>query len=74
MSDQHEYVTGPDLPAAMGPYSATVTLGNLVIVSGQGAVDPAVIGDQHPPQRQNNFCQGGEISGRFAFAPSRLAV
>ncbi len=41
MSDQHEYVTSPDLPAALGPYSPAVTLGNLVIVSGQGAVDPA---------------------------------
>ncbi len=41
MSDQHEYVTSPELPAALGPYSAAVTLGNLVIVSGQGAVDPA---------------------------------
>ncbi len=41
MSDQHEYVTSPELPAALGPYSLAVTLGNLVIVSGQGAVDPA---------------------------------
>ena len=41
MSDRHEYVTSPDLPAPVGPYSPAVTLGDLVIVSGQGAVDPA---------------------------------
>ena len=38
---RHEYVTSPELPAPVGPYSPAVTLGDLVIVSGQGAVDPA---------------------------------
>lgn len=39
--DQHEYVNSSDFPAPLGPYSAAVTLGELVIVSGQGAEDPA---------------------------------
>jgi 2-iminobutanoate/2-iminopropanoate deaminase len=34
-------VTSKELPAPVGPYSPAVTLGDLVIVSGQGAVDPA---------------------------------
>lgn len=38
---KHEFVTSSDLPAPVGPYSPGITLGNLVIVSGQGAVDPA---------------------------------
>lgn len=37
---KHAYVTGPDFPPALGPYSAAVTLGDLVFVSGQGAADP----------------------------------
>lgn len=39
--DQHEYVNSSDFPAPLGPYSAAVALGELVIVSGQGAEDPA---------------------------------
>jgi 2-iminobutanoate/2-iminopropanoate deaminase len=38
---KHETITSPELPAPVGPYSPAVTLGDLVIVSGQGAVDPA---------------------------------
>ena len=38
---QHEYVTSSELPAPVGPYSPAVAFGDLVIVSGQGAVDPA---------------------------------
>lgn len=42
MSDaKHEFVTSPDLPSPVGPYSPGITLGDLVIVSGQGGVDPA---------------------------------
>ena len=37
---KHSYVTSPDLPAPVGPYSPGIRLGNLVFVSGQGAVDP----------------------------------
>ena len=37
---KHVYVTSPDLPSPVGPYSPGVTLGDLVFVSGQGAVDP----------------------------------
>ena len=42
MSDQQlRYIESPDLPAPLGPYSPAVGLGNLIFVSGQGAVDPA---------------------------------
>ena len=42
MSDRkHELVTSADLPAPLGPYSPGVALGDLVFVSGQGAVDPS---------------------------------
>ena len=37
---KHQYVTGEGFPPALGPYSAAVTLGELVIVSGQGAAVP----------------------------------
>ncbi len=42
MSDtkRHQSVTAPELPKVLGPYSPGVTLGDLVFVSGQGAVDP----------------------------------
>ena len=42
MSDakQHQPVVSDDLPTPIGPYSPGVTFGNLVFVSGQGAVDP----------------------------------
>jgi 2-iminobutanoate/2-iminopropanoate deaminase len=40
-STQHTPVTAPDLPAPIGPYSPGVVLDRLVIVSGQGATDPA---------------------------------
>ena len=38
---KHEYVTSPELPRPVGPYSPGITLGDLIFVSGQGAVDPA---------------------------------
>lgn len=38
---KHAYVSSPDFPPALGPYSAAVTFGELVFVSGQGAADPA---------------------------------
>lgn len=34
-------VEGPDVPAAIGPYSAAVRAGDFVFVSGQPGVDPA---------------------------------
>ena len=37
---RHQSVTAPELPKVLGPYSPGVTLGDLVFVSGQGAVDP----------------------------------
>ncbi len=39
-SKRHESVTAPELPKVLGPYSPGVILGDLVFVSGQGAVDP----------------------------------
>jgi len=40
-SPRHEPVVAAGLPAPIGPYSPGVTLDQLVIVSGQGATDPA---------------------------------
>lgn len=37
---KHEFVTSPDLPKPVGPYSPGVTFGDLVFVSGQAGVDP----------------------------------
>jgi 2-iminobutanoate/2-iminopropanoate deaminase len=37
----HRPVVADGLPAPIGPYSPAVTLDRLVIVSGQGATDPA---------------------------------
>jgi 2-iminobutanoate/2-iminopropanoate deaminase len=37
----HEPVIADGLPAPVGPYSPGMTLDRLVIVSGQGATDPA---------------------------------
>ena len=37
----HNPVTADGLPAPVGPYSPGMTLDRLVIVSGQGATDPA---------------------------------
>ena len=36
----HNCITSPEFPDALGPYSAAVTFGALVFVSGQGAADP----------------------------------
>jgi 2-iminobutanoate/2-iminopropanoate deaminase len=38
---RHEAIVAPDLAAPIGPYVPGVTLDRLVIVSGQGATDPA---------------------------------
>jgi 2-iminobutanoate/2-iminopropanoate deaminase len=37
----HKYVTSPDLPTPVGPYSPGVSFDRLVFVSGQGATNPA---------------------------------
>ncbi|HSF19553.1 MAG TPA: Rid family detoxifying hydrolase [Vicinamibacteria bacterium] len=39
-SRRHEFVSAPELPKPVGPYSPGVRLGDLVFVSGQGGVDP----------------------------------
>lgn len=38
---ERHVVTGPDLPAQIGPYSPAVRAGGFVFVSGQPGVDPA---------------------------------
>ena len=38
---RHEPVVADGLPAPVGPYSPGMMLGSLVLVSGQGATDPA---------------------------------
>ena len=56
--NQHEYVNSSDFPAPLGPYSAAVALGGLVIVSGQGAEDPAtgkLAGDDIDTQTEQVF-------------------
>jgi len=40
-SPSHESVVAAGLPAPIGPYSPGMTLDRLVLVSGQGATDPA---------------------------------
>ena len=40
-ANAHEPVVAEGLPAPIGPYSPGMTLDRLVIVSGQGATDPA---------------------------------
>ena len=34
-------ISSPDAPAAIGPYSQAIRIGNLLFVSGQTSVDPA---------------------------------
>lgn len=38
---QHEFVHSPALPKPVGPYSPGISFDRLIIVSGQGATDPA---------------------------------
>jgi 2-iminobutanoate/2-iminopropanoate deaminase len=37
----HKYVSSPNLPAPVGPYSPGIEFNRIVFVSGQGATDPA---------------------------------
>ena len=60
MSDpkRHQSVTAPELPKALGPYSPGVVLGDLIFVSGQGAVDPKtgkLAGDDVESQTEQVF-------------------
>jgi 2-iminobutanoate/2-iminopropanoate deaminase len=59
LSDKrHQSVTAPDLPKVLGPYSPGVVLGDLVFVSGQGAVDPKtgkLAGDDVESQTEQVF-------------------
>jgi len=57
-SKRHQSVTAPELPKALGPYSPGVVLGELVFVSGQGAVDPKtgkLAGDDVESQTEQVF-------------------
>ena len=44
MEPLRSVVTGPEVPAAIGPYSQGVRAGGLLFVSGQPGVDPATGG------------------------------
>jgi 2-iminobutanoate/2-iminopropanoate deaminase len=55
---RHQSVTAPELPKALGPYSPGVVLGDLIFVSGQGAVDPKtgkLAGDDVESQTEQVF-------------------
>jgi 2-iminobutanoate/2-iminopropanoate deaminase len=57
-SKRHQSVTAPGLPKALGPYSPGVVLGDLIFVSGQGAVDPRtgkLAGDDVESQTEQVF-------------------
>jgi len=41
MSPTREVIAGPDVPKAIGPYSAAVRAGEFLYVSGQPGTDPA---------------------------------
>jgi 2-iminobutanoate/2-iminopropanoate deaminase len=41
MTMSREVIAGPDLPPAIGPYSAAVRAGDFLYVSGQPGIDPA---------------------------------
>ncbi len=41
MSVQREVIAGPDVPPALGPYSAGVRAGDTLYVAGQAGIDPA---------------------------------
>lgn len=43
LSAQIKIVTTPEAPAAIGPYSQAIVVGNLVFCSGQISLDPATI-------------------------------
>jgi 2-iminobutanoate/2-iminopropanoate deaminase len=40
MTAAHEVISGPGVPAAIGPYSPAVRAGDFLFVSGQPGVDP----------------------------------
>ena len=57
-STRHQSVFAAGLPKPLGPYSPGVTLGDLVFVSGQGAVDPntgKLAGDDVESQTEQVF-------------------
>ena len=57
-SKRHQSVSAPELPKPAGPYSPGVILGDLVFVSGQGAVDPKtgkLAGDDVESQTEQVF-------------------
>lgn len=53
---KREPITSPDAPAAIGPYSQAIKVGNSLFCSGQLAIDPAtgdlIIGDIKEETRQ----------------------
>jgi len=58
LSAQIKIVTTPDAPAAIGPYSQAISVGNLVFCSGQIALDPAtmqIVGEDIETQTKQVF-------------------
>jgi 2-iminobutanoate/2-iminopropanoate deaminase len=60
MAAQRQVIAGPDVPKAIGPYSAAVRAGDFLYVSGQPGTDPATgepagpaIGDQARQSMRN---------------------
>ncbi|MBA4406130.1 hypothetical protein C0389_02530 [bacterium] len=55
---QIKIVSAPDAPAAIGPYSQAISVGNLVFCSGQIALDPAtmqIVGEDIETQTRQVF-------------------
>jgi 2-iminobutanoate/2-iminopropanoate deaminase len=55
---EHEPITGPDMPRALGPYSQVVRAGDFLFVSGQAGLDPATgspAGDTFEQQARQAF-------------------
>jgi 2-iminobutanoate/2-iminopropanoate deaminase len=58
MDVRRSVVTGPGLPAPIGPYSQAVRAGGLLFVSGQPGIDPAtreVAGDSFGAEARQAF-------------------
>lgn len=58
MPIEHEPVSGPNMPKALGPYSHVVRAGDFLFVSGQAGLDPATgnpAGDTFEQQARQAF-------------------
>ncbi len=55
-----EPITSPQAPAAIGPYSAAITTGSLIFVSGQLPINPAT--GEMPPKSNK---KGDKLSRQY---------